>query len=57
LTYFDSAGMPLDDHSAPVVYVMLIEWNGHYAHRIGIGWILLTKWAKGGHQWKAIALE
>jgi hypothetical protein len=55
LTFFDSSGEPLDP--VPLVDVMLIGWENGIAHRIAIGWVLLTKWAKASRQSKLIILE
>ncbi|KAK8243819.1 heterokaryon incompatibility protein-domain-containing protein [Phyllosticta capitalensis] len=55
LTFFDSEGnyMPL----LPIVNVMVIGWSGPYAHRITIGWVLLTSWIKAEREIKTILLE
>ncbi|KAF2140436.1 uncharacterized protein K452DRAFT_46579 [Aplosporella prunicola CBS 121167] len=53
-TFFDR-----EAHSVgiPVVGVMVIAWNGPIAHRIGIGWVLLTAWVKAKRAFKTIYLE
>ena len=55
LNFFDGDGVPL--HYAPVVNVMLIESVEELAHRVALGWIVMTKWAKADRQVKIIALK
>lgn len=58
LTFYDRHGVPLEQ--IPVVNVMLIgrdPRHRHLAHRVSVGWILLTQWAKAERQFETIILE
>lgn len=58
LTFYDRDSVPLDP--IPVVNVMLIRSDrrqSRLVHRVSIGWILLTQWAKAERQFKTIILE
>lgn len=43
--------------SIPVVYVMLIRWNGPVAYRVSVGWMLLTAWVQSNRQFKTVYLD
>ncbi|KAF2136664.1 uncharacterized protein K452DRAFT_292186 [Aplosporella prunicola CBS 121167] len=55
ITYFDSEDNALEQ--VPLVNVMLIAWRGPVAHRVSVGWIFLTKWAKAKREFKTVYLE
>lgn len=64
LTFRDRAGHILSARyvssslpSFPVVNVMAIRWQGPYAYRVTIGWILLTKWVKTKREFKDVLLR
>ncbi|KAK8175386.1 heterokaryon incompatibility protein-domain-containing protein [Phyllosticta citrichinensis] len=54
-TIFDGEGnhMPF----IPLVNVMAIEWNGPYARRLTVGWMLLSSWIEAEREFKTILLE
>lgn len=54
LSFVDADGSAL--MSIPIVYVMLIRWNGPVAHRVAVGWVLLTRWVKSNPQFKTVYL-
>lgn len=63
LTFRDRAGdiLPVAGSfvypTIPVVNVMAIRWQGPYAYRVTIGWILLTKWVKAKREFKDVLLR
>jgi len=53
--YADANGEKL--HTVPMVQVILIAWDGHVAHREGLGWVYLGDWAAATRTWKTIVLQ
>lgn len=54
LSFVDADGSALG--SIPIVYVMVIRWNGPVAHRVAVGWVLLTRWIKSNPKFKTVYL-
>lgn len=62
LTFRDGSGSFFDPPSipggeVPVVSVMAIRWQGPYAYRVSIGWILLTKWVNAERNFHDVILR
>lgn len=62
LTFRDKSGRFLggsyvNDSDVPVVSVMAIRWQGPYAYRVSLGWILLTKWVETERHFHDIMLR
>lgn len=55
LTYYDKEGVALVP--PPAVRVMLICRRDQFVQRVGIGWVLLTKWVEARPKFETVFLE
>lgn len=53
--YFDIDGSSLA--KVPIVNVLMVGWEGSFAHRQGLGWIYLIDWVNLHREWKVVMLE
>jgi hypothetical protein len=56
--YFrDEGWRTLPPKAPPIVHVMMVEWRGVLARRLGMGWVYMKQWVKAKRQITVVALE